>query len=435
MSSVRSNSRTRRRRFFPPLPSPGSFKGNSGGDGKLQSGDEFGVAAHMTSYLAVSAVKIFSFTSAFFVLGLAACGGGSMKTPVTPPMMQNPDFAFVSNTSSNTISVIEIDPKTGQLSQTAGSPFAAGNAPEFLTVDASGKFLYVANNNSNDVSVFKIDGTTGALVPVPGSPFPAGSQPKGVALVSSANLNLLFVANESSNDISAFKIDPTTGVLTPIPGSPFLGVDSPIGVTANPAGTFLYVNSLNSNVVSGFQIDSETGSLKAVPGISFGTGQTPIGILFDPNGKFLYVGDHMQNTFSGYSVDAASGALTQVSGPAVATTGCPGCHTGDTRPLRLVAHPNNNFAYVSNVAAGTLSTFRLNNGSLSQVSADAPTGQHPFGIAVDPRGSFLYVVNKVDNTISGFSVNVITGMPSPLANSPFPAGGSGPVGIVIVPSH
>ncbi|MFY9528684.1 MAG: beta-propeller fold lactonase family protein, partial [Candidatus Acidiferrales bacterium] len=191
----------------------------------------------MKNYLAVSVGKLFSFTSAFLALGLAACGGGSMKTPVTPPMIQNPDFAFVSNTISNTISVFEIDPKTGHLSQTTESPFAAGNTPEFLTVDSSGKFLYVANNNSNDVSAFKIDGTTGALAPVPGSPFPAGSQPKGLALVAGANLNFLFVANESSNDISAFKIGPTTGVLTPISGSPFLGVDSPIGITANPAGT------------------------------------------------------------------------------------------------------------------------------------------------------------------------------------------------------
>ena len=111
------------------------------------------------------------------------------------------------------------------------------------------------------------------------------------------------------------------------------------------------------------------------------------------------------------------------------------CHSGDTRPLRMVAHPNNTFAYVSNVEAGTLSTFRLNNGSLSPVTADAATGQHPFGIALDPTGSFLYVANKVDDTISAFSVNAMTGIPSSLAHSPFPAGGSGPVGIVIVPSH
>jgi DNA-binding beta-propeller fold protein YncE len=52
-------------------------------------------------------------------------------------------------------------------------------------------------------------------------------------------------------------------------------------------------------------------------------------------------------------------------------------------------------------------------------------------MAFDPTGSFLYVANKVDNNISGYSVNSMTGMLTPLSDSPFPAG-SGPVGIVIV---
>jgi 6-phosphogluconolactonase len=373
-------------------------------------------------------------SAALLALGLVACGGAS-RSLQPAPSIQHPNLAFVSNTNSNTISVFEMDPGTGQLFATANGPFAAGNAPEFLAVDASGKFLYVANNNSNDVSAFQIDGATGALTPVPGSPFPAGSQPKGVALVSSGNLELLFVANESSDDISAFQINPASGALTAVPGSPFLGVDSPIGITANPAATLLYVTSLNSNVVSGFQISASTGALSPVPGTPPTTGQTPMGLLFDPDGRFLYVADHMQNTFSGYSVDTVNGSLARVSGPAVASTGCPGCHAGDTRPTRLIANPNHTIAYASNVEAGTLSTFQINNGSLSPLSADVATGQHPFGMAFDPQGSFLYVANKVDNTISGFSVNPTTGVLSPLPNSPFPASASGPVGIVFIPTH
>jgi YVTN family beta-propeller protein len=104
----------------------------------------------------------------------------------------------------------------------------------------------------------------------------------------------------------------------------------------------------------------------------------------------------------------------------------------NTRPLRLVAHPMNKFAYVSNVAANTLSVFNLNNGTLSSVSAPVPTGQHPFGVALDPTGRFLYVANKVDNTISAFSVDLTTGMLAPLPGSPFSAGGTAPTGIVTI---
>jgi hypothetical protein len=44
----------------------------------------------------------------------------------------------------------------------------------------------------------------------------------------------------------------------------------------------------------------------------------------------------------------------------------------------------------------------------------------------------LYVANKVDNDISAFSVSMTTGTLSPVGGSPFPAGGNGPVGIIIV---
>jgi 6-phosphogluconolactonase (cycloisomerase 2 family) len=125
------------------------------------------------------------------------------------------------------------------------------------------------------------------------------------------------------------------------------------------------VNKLNSNTVSSFLIDSDTGALIPVPGSSFPTGQTPIGLIADPNGKFLYVGDHMQDAISAYSIDPQSGALTRISGPAVATTGCPGCHM-NTRPLRLAIHPMNSFAYVTNMEGNSLSAFSLDNGALSR---------------------------------------------------------------------
>jgi 6-phosphogluconolactonase (cycloisomerase 2 family) len=54
-------------------------------------------------------------------------------------------------------------------------------------------------------------------------------------------------------------------------------------------------------------------------------------------------------------------------------------------------------------------------------------------VALDSKGSFLYVVNKADNNISAFSVNAATGLLSPVSGSPFPSGGNGPVGIIIVP--
>ena len=100
--------------------------------------------------------------------------------------------------------------------------------------------------------------------------------------------------------------------------------------------------------------------------------------------------------------------------------------------MRLAVHPNDQFVYATNVQAGTVSAFGIITGGLSPI-AEFPTGQHPFGVALDSKGSFLYIVNKLDNNISAFSVNAATGLLSPVSGSPFASGGNGPVGIVIVP--
>ena len=56
---------------------------------------------------------------------------------------------------------------------------AAGEAPQSITVDATGRFVYVANAGSDDVTSFSIDLASGALTEV-GSEVAARSQPSGL---------------------------------------------------------------------------------------------------------------------------------------------------------------------------------------------------------------------------------------------------------------
>jgi 6-phosphogluconolactonase (cycloisomerase 2 family) len=358
---------------------------------------------------------------------LAACGGSSMMTPgMPPPVLANPDFAFVANTKSDTISEFEVDSTSGMLFPIGA--IATRSAPEFMAADASGKFLFVTNTGSNNVSAFQIDRITGALTPVAGSPFAAGARPEGVALVSAADL--LFVANNAGNSISAFKFDPMSGALSIVPGSPFMGVTAPFGAATDALGKFLYVTNVNSNAVSAFSIDSTTGALAAVSGSPFATGSTPIGLAMDPNSSFLYVGNHMSDTVSPFNIDPVRGSLPPVTPlPALNHDCSSSCHVN---PLRVAIHPTAHLAFVADVGANSLSSFAISNGVLPPASGPVATGQHPFGVAFDSAGNFVYVVNKLDNTIAAFSVNTMTGALTPLTNSPFPSGGSGPVSIAIV---
>ena len=372
-----------------------------------------------------------------FALLLAGCGGNSMQAVIPGPVPQNANFAFVANMNSNTISGFSLDPKTGALSPLAGSPFAAGTGPEFMSADPTGKFLFVANSGSSDVSVFQITSQTGTLTPVPGSPFPAGTRPEGVAVDPGGKF--VFVANQASNGISVFDLA-ADGSLSAAPGSPFPAAH-PFGLAVNPSGKVLYANNFpdsmaaDLNSVSAFQIASN-GALSPLAGSPSPTANSSgfassIGMAIDPQGKFLFVADHMAQAIVPFDIAASTGALTPAASLPTPAASCGvGCHNNS---LRVTVHPNDQFVYATNVQAGTVSAFTIVIGGLSHI-ADFSTGQHPFGVALDPSGSFLYVANKVDNTVSAFSVSTSTGMLSPLSGSPFRTGNA-PTDMVIVAGH
>ncbi|HTC95454.1 MAG TPA: beta-propeller fold lactonase family protein [Terriglobales bacterium] len=378
-------------------------------------------------------ILFFLLTLILALIALNGCGGTHNNSMMQAPMAQPISFAFVSNTGSGTVSAFAMS-NSGALSQVSGSPFPSGAGAEFMAFDNLHKFLFVTNQSSNNISAFAVNTSSGMLARVSGSPFATGATPLGVAVDSMGRF--LFVANQDSNSVSVFSINSSSGALAQVPGSPFSGVSNPFGVTVSPNGAFLFVSSANAtvgtgNTISAFAIDSTTGSLTQMgspAATSNPVGITsPIGMATD--GKFLFVGDHMAEAVVPFSINALSGSLTPVSAlPAPGSSCTSSCHHN---PLRLTVDPMDKFVFWTNVQAGTLSAFNINNGALTAI-AETPTGQHPFGLALDPSGTLLYVVNKVDNSISGFSVNPNTGTVTPLSGSPFPEGNNAPTDIVIV---
>lgn len=376
--------------------------------------------------------------AAFGVFSIALNGCGS-STRISGALM-NPSatksLAFVSNSGSGTVAAFTIN-ASGALTPVSGSPFSAGAGAEFMAFDSVHNLLFVSNQNANSLSVFSVNTSTGMLTTVPGSPFTAGSRPTGVAVAPTAGL--VFVGNQNDSTVSIFAINSMTGSLTPVAGSPVAGIANPFGLTVNPAGTVLFVNNFRddstggANAVSAFQINAASSSLTPV-GAPFATSSpagitTPVGLATD--GKQVFVGNHMAESVVSLQV-SGSGMLTTASSlPSPGASCNSSCHNN---PLRLTIDPMDKFVFATNVAAGTVSTFSINSGSLSLMST-AGTGQHPFGVATDPSGAFLYVVNKVDNSISGFSLSSGSGMLLPLSGFPFSKGSlSAPTDIVIIKS-
>jgi 6-phosphogluconolactonase (cycloisomerase 2 family) len=75
-------------------------------------------------------------------------------------------------------------------------------------------------------------------------------------------------------------------------------------------------------------------------------------------------------------------------------------------PLRLAVAPNDQFVYATNVQAGTVSAFGIITGGLSPI-AEFPTGQHPFGVALDSKGSFLCCGKKPHSLPTGSAMSML----------------------------
>jgi 6-phosphogluconolactonase (cycloisomerase 2 family) len=67
------------------------------------------------------------------------------------------------------------------LSPLPGFPVVTGTDAYSVTLDPTNQFLYVANDGAANVAGFKLDASTGGLTPITGSPFAAGNLPDFLA--------------------------------------------------------------------------------------------------------------------------------------------------------------------------------------------------------------------------------------------------------------
>ncbi len=96
------------------------------------------------------------------------------------------NFVYATNSTSNSVQGVAINPADGSLTEISGSPWSTGVFPIAAAMDTTGRFLYVVNRDSNTVSGFLLNFATGALIPMEGQTFAAGRKP--VAMLVTGNM-------------------------------------------------------------------------------------------------------------------------------------------------------------------------------------------------------------------------------------------------------
>jgi YVTN family beta-propeller protein len=288
-------------------------------------------------------------------------------------------FAYITNSGSNTVSVIDVN--TG----TVTANVIVGLSPYGVALSPDGTKVYVTNQNANTVSV--INTTTNTVT----ATVPVGNRPTGIAV--SPDGTKVYVANQNDNTVSV--VDTSTNSATTING---IG-STPWGITVSPNGANVYVTCYNSNNV--YVINTATNSVTT----SIGVGAQPEGIAVSLDGMNIYVACWSSNNV--YVINTATNGVTTSIGVGSQPEGI--AFSPDGMNIYVACYSSNN-VYVINTTTNNVNTVSV--------------GSNPV--------SFGQFIGKLTPTITWSNpANITYG--TPLSNIQLDATTSDPISGVIVP--
>jgi len=272
-------------------------------------------------------------------------GSNSITASITV-MPAGPSLAYITNSGSSTVSVIN----TANNSVIATIP--VGSVPSGVALSPDGSWAYIGNGNSKNVSV--INTSTNTVV----STIALGSQPFGLTVSSDGSR--LYVST-TAGTVIVINTSGNTVIATIPVGS------QPDGICINPSSGLLYVANNQSNNISVVNTVSNT----VVTTIPDGGG--PADVAISPDGSLLYVTNYNSNNV--WVINTANNVL-------VATIPV------GTNPNRIALSPDGSVAYVANYGGADISVI---NTTTNMVISSIPAGNGPMGVSVSPDGSELYV--------------------------------------------
>lgn len=314
------------------------------------------------------------------------------------PLALNADSSIVEMASSSTSAVDLVNTTTGGTASTASS---LPNTPSAITTYPTSQtrfFAYVANSGSGTVSV--IDTITDSVVRT----LTVGTDP--VAIAVAPDNSSVFVANESSTSISV--IDPadiltSTNPVVATISSGSLGLTASSGPDAlaiDPSGTRLLVAEYAVGQVQVIDTNPNASSyLEALAspvdlnGSGSSSAQEPLAVAFAPSGQYAYVTDNGTGYVSVLQEDSAT------LGFSYDKRDNPGSVL--TAPSGIAISPNGTTAYVTNsTSSGTLYAFPLSSTEDFGTASTEAVGNGPTAVALNPTATTAYVTNPGSGSVS-----------------------------------
>lgn len=276
----------------------------------------------------------------------------------------------------------------------------------------SQKYLYIPFHNGT-VYGYAIDGSSGALASVTNSPY---SVLGGTSITANPAGTFLFVSDSASGDISVFSISATDGSLTAV-GSPFPSGIAAAQLATDGLGKYLYATAGTGGAQVAAMSIGPTGALTLVSGSPFNF--TMSKVLGENSGKYLLGISGFDNHINVFAIDS-SGAISEVTNSPFATASI---------PENLAVSPNGNFVYAFDGLSTPMEGYSIDSttGALTGVSSSPFTGVNLESGQFDQSGQYLFGTSEgsVSAEFLPYSADPSTGIISTTTFAPLgiPEGG------------
>ncbi len=352
--------------------------------------------------------KTITLAAALLCFFIAACTVGS-KYPATYR-----EYAYVSNTKSNTVSVLDVlgfkklkdiavgvqptgivaNPRKNEIYVVnAGSgtvsvidaernelatTIPVGKSPYFIDIYADGARGLVANSGDDSLSV--LDLNAHKLV----STIPVGKAPGLVRAAEEAPVAV--VTERDGNSISVISLRPET----PIVATKSLPVCAlPTDVVVMPDGSKAFVACSGSNQIAVVGITPGGTHLEVALLALLPVGKTPVQLTLKPDTGEIFVSNFDAGTISEIST----------GGNEVGGTYYIGSH-----PTRGLVSENNSMLYVSNFGSDSVAIYSVDNGKFLGTVA---VGNRPDALALSANQNFLLVADSGSNDVAIVRTHVV----------------------------
>jgi 6-phosphogluconolactonase len=316
-------------------------------------------------------------------------------------------IVYVSNAESGSISVLQLDERSGALSTLQTVDIGGMLMP--MAVSRDKRFLYVARRSAPlAVVALGIDASSGQLTRLGEAALPASMA--NIAL--DATGRWLFSASYPGNLVA---VSPVGADGLPKPAKQVVPTGPKAhAMYADPSNRFVFATSLGAGQVLQFLFDAKTGELSpnVPPMLALRPEAGPRHFVFHPGAPCVYLLNELDASIDVLGFDREAGTLQHLN--TVSTL--PAGFSGEAWAADLHLTPDGRFLYSSERRTNTLAAFAVHagTGQLSLIG-HCPTQAQPRGFAITPSGRHLVAAGQLSHRVGVHAIDTDSGVLSLLS--------------------